>query len=214
MRAMTRKILNVPCRLWSPHVWRRHRRPGHDVAAGGCGRERADADHARTSGTPSPPGVPTRTAAHPRFADSSRRRLLVPHTRVACLLPDDVGLADGESESRRRVGAGRRGRGPAPAAGGAPASAAAPPAATAPPARGPAPQDEGGPRLMSDLSYAERPNTHRIRNDGPGLFRAMVVVNETAGGDEAVTRGAGRVHRQANLQQHVVPRLSHHPGAG
>lgn len=40
---------------------------------------------------------------------------------------------------------------------------------------------------MSDLSYAERPNTHRIRNDGPGLFRAMVVVNETAGGDETVT---------------------------
>ena len=40
---------------------------------------------------------------------------------------------------------------------------------------------------MSDLSYAEKPNTHRIRNDGPGLFRAMVVVNETAGGDETVT---------------------------
>ena len=40
---------------------------------------------------------------------------------------------------------------------------------------------------MSDLSYAERPNTHRIRNDGPGLFRAMVIVNETQGGDESVT---------------------------
>jgi quercetin dioxygenase-like cupin family protein len=40
---------------------------------------------------------------------------------------------------------------------------------------------------MSDLSYAEKPNTHRIRNDGAGLFRAMVVVNETQGGDEAVT---------------------------
>ena len=73
-------------------------------------------------------------------------------------------------------GAGRRGRGPAPAAG-------APP----PQARGPAPAGRGRPRLMSDLSYAERPNTHRIRNDGSTLFRAMVIVNETAGGDESVT---------------------------
>ena len=81
-------------------------------------------------------------------------------------------------------GAGRRGRGPASAAGGAPAPAAAPPAGTAPAARGPV---RGRPRLMSDLSYAEKPNTHRIRNDGPGLFRAMVVVNETAGGEETVT---------------------------
>lgn len=79
-------------------------------------------------------------------------------------------------------GAGRRGRGPAPAAG------AAPPA---PPAAAPSSPASGGvrgrPHLMSDLSYAERPNTHRIRNDGPTLFRAMVVVNETAGGDETVT---------------------------
>jgi quercetin dioxygenase-like cupin family protein len=75
-------------------------------------------------------------------------------------------------------GAGRRGRGPAPAAG-------APPAA--PPATPPPGGVRGRPRLMSDLSYAERPNTHRIRNDGTGLFRAMVVVNETMGGDETVT---------------------------
>jgi quercetin dioxygenase-like cupin family protein len=84
-------------------------------------------------------------------------------------------------------GAGRRGRGPAPGAGGAgaPPPGGAPAAgSTPPPARGPV---RGRPRLMSDLSYAERPNTHRIRNDGPTLFRAMVVVNETAGGDEAVT---------------------------
>lgn len=80
-------------------------------------------------------------------------------------------------------GAGRRGRGPAPAPGGAPPPAA-PAAGATPAARGPV---RGRPRLMSDLSYAERPNTHRIRNDGPGLFRAMVVVNETAGGDEAVS---------------------------
>src|SRR6185295_2667620 len=75
-------------------------------------------------------------------------------------------------------------RGPAPAAGGAPVPTAAPPTGTAPAARGPV---RGRPHLMSDLSYAEKPNTHRIRNDGPGLFRAMVVVNETAGGDESVT---------------------------
>jgi quercetin dioxygenase-like cupin family protein len=84
-------------------------------------------------------------------------------------------------------GAGRRGRGPAPtpAPGAAPpAPPSAAPAAGAPAARGPV---RGRPRLMSDLSYAERPNTHRIRKDGPGLFRAMVVVNETAGGDESVT---------------------------
>jgi mannose-6-phosphate isomerase-like protein (cupin superfamily) len=78
-------------------------------------------------------------------------------------------------------GAGRRGRGAAPASGPPPAAGGPPPAA-----RGPAPAGRGRPRLMSDLSYAERPNTHRIRNDGPTLFRAMVVVNET-GGDETVT---------------------------
>ena len=78
-------------------------------------------------------------------------------------------------------GAGRRGRGAAPACGAAPAPSATPPA---PPAGRAA---RGRPRLMSDLSYAERPNTHRIRNDGPTLFRAMVVVNETPGGDESVT---------------------------
>ena len=78
-------------------------------------------------------------------------------------------------------GAGRRGRGAAPASGAAPAPSPTPPA---PPAGRAA---RGRPRLMSDLSYAERPNTHRIRNDGPTLFRAMVVVNETQGGDESVT---------------------------
>jgi quercetin dioxygenase-like cupin family protein len=90
-------------------------------------------------------------------------------------------------------GAGRRGRGAAPGRGSAPAPGGAPAAGAAPalsgsaaPARGPAPAGRGRPRLMSDISYAERPNTHRIRNDGPTLFRAMVVVNETAG-DETVT---------------------------
>jgi len=96
-------------------------------------------------------------------------------------------------------GAGRRGRGPARGAGPGPApGAGSAPPTTAPPApagtagtpapgRGAAPAVRGRPRLMSDISYAQRPNTHRIRNDGPTLFRAMVVVNETAGGDESVT---------------------------
>ncbi len=84
-------------------------------------------------------------------------------------------------------GAGRRGRGAPPAAGAAPAAGPAPAPSGAPAARGPATGVRGRPRLMSDLSYAERPNTHRIRNDGPTLFRAMVIVNETAGGDETVT---------------------------
>jgi quercetin dioxygenase-like cupin family protein len=43
---------------------------------------------------------------------------------------------------------------------------------------------------MSDISYAERTVTHRLRNDGTTLFRAMVVVNETRGGGESVTEAA------------------------
>ena len=90
-------------------------------------------------------------------------------------------------------GAGRgagRGRGAARGDAGRGAPPAAPPAAA--PARGAGPAAGRGfrPRLMSDLSYAERAVTHRIRNDGTGLFRAMVVVNETPGGDETVTEAA------------------------
>lgn len=90
-------------------------------------------------------------------------------------------------------GAGRRGggagRGAAAGRGDAAGRPAGPPPAQAQAGAAPAapPAGRGRPRLMSDISYAERPNTHRIRNDGPGLFRAMVVVNETQGGDEAVT---------------------------
>ncbi len=36
---------------------------------------------------------------------------------------------------------------------------------------------------------SERPITHRLENIGEGLFRAMVVINETAG-DEATTQEA------------------------
>jgi len=43
---------------------------------------------------------------------------------------------------------------------------------------------------MSDVSYAERPVSHRIHNNGTGLYRAIGVINETRGGDEAVTEEA------------------------
>ena len=43
---------------------------------------------------------------------------------------------------------------------------------------------------MSDTSYAERQVTHRIGNIGTGLYRAIGVINETAGGDETVTEQA------------------------
>jgi hypothetical protein len=40
---------------------------------------------------------------------------------------------------------------------------------------------------MSDVSYADRAVTHRIHNNGTGLYRAIGVINETPGGDETVT---------------------------
>jgi mannose-6-phosphate isomerase-like protein (cupin superfamily) len=94
-------------------------------------------------------------------------------------------------------GAGRAGRGGA--RGAAPAPPVAAPATTAPatpaPPRAANAAPPGGrgfrPRLMSDLSYAERAVTHRIRNDGTGLFRAMVVVNETPGNDTVTEQAAG-----------------------
>jgi quercetin dioxygenase-like cupin family protein len=70
-------------------------------------------------------------------------------------------------------GGGGRGRGGA-ARGAAPA---------APPATPPAP------RATSTTSYAKQPITHRLQNVGEGLFRAMVVVNETRG-DETTSEAA------------------------
>lgn len=43
---------------------------------------------------------------------------------------------------------------------------------------------------MSDVSYADRAVTHRIHNNGTGLYRAIGVINETPGGDETVTEDA------------------------
>ena len=105
---------------------------------------------------------------------------------------------------------GARGRGAGPGRG-------APPAGAAPPAGGaraggapPGPPGGGGaaraggpptfrPRLFSDLSYAERAVTHRIHNNGTGLYRAIGVINETQGGDEAVTEEAAGFAGKAQM---------------
>ena len=76
------------------------------------------------------------------------------------------------------------GRGADARAGGAAPPPTPPPQNAAPRAGGPA---RFRPRVMSDTSYAERPVTHRIQNVGTGLYRALGVINETAGGDETVT---------------------------
>jgi len=109
----------------------------------------------------------------------------------------------------RGAGAGAAGRG-APPAGAAPAGA--PPAggpppgaarAGAPPAGAAAPRAGGPPRfrprLFSDLSYAERAVTHRIHNNGTGLYRALGVINETQGGDESVTEEAAGFTGKAEM---------------
>jgi hypothetical protein len=107
-------------------------------------------------------------------------------------------LTVADSQTRTQLlgeewGAGR-GRGAGPGRGGdARAGGAAPPPQTAAPQNAPA---RGGgparfrPRLFADTSYAERPVTHRIQNVGTGLYRALGVINETAGGDETVTEQA------------------------
>lgn len=46
-------------------------------------------------------------------------------------------------------------------------------------------------RTTSTTGYFEEPVTHRIENVGSGLFRAMVVVNETAGDDTTSVEAAG-----------------------
>ena len=111
---------------------------------------------------------------------------------------------------------GARGRGAAPGGapggapgrGGPPAGAAAPvgvpPAPPAGAAPAGAPPRAGGPprfrpRLFSDLSYAERAVTHRIHNNGTGLYRALGVINETQGGDEAVTEEAAGFSGKAEM---------------
>lgn len=105
-------------------------------------------------------------------------------------------LTVADSQTRTQVlgeewGAGRgrvagQGRGGDARAGGAVPQTQPPPNA-APRSGGPA---RFRPRVMSDTSYAERPVTHRIQNVGTGLYRALGVINETAGGDETMTEQA------------------------
>ena len=111
----------------------------------------------------------------------------------------------------RGAGAGAPGRGAPPAgagpavappAGGPPPGAAragappAPPGGAAPRAGGP---PRFRPRLFSDNSYAERAVTHRIHNNGTGLYRALGVINETQGGDESVTEEAAGFTGKAEM---------------
>jgi len=79
---------------------------------------------------------------------------------------------------------GGRGRGtPGRGAGGPQRGTGSAAAATSAPALPPAP------RATSTISYAQQPITHRLQNIGDGLFRAMVVINETPG-DETITESA------------------------
>jgi mannose-6-phosphate isomerase-like protein (cupin superfamily) len=52
---------------------------------------------------------------------------------------------------------------------------------------------------MSDLSYADRAVTHRIHNNGTSLYRAIGVINETAGGDETITEEAAGFSGKAEM---------------
>jgi quercetin dioxygenase-like cupin family protein len=47
------------------------------------------------------------------------------------------------------------------------------------------------PRATSTTSYAKQPITHRLENIGTGLFRAMVVINETPGDETTTEQAAG-----------------------
>ncbi len=51
--------------------------------------------------------------------------------------------------------------------------------------------EPAAPRATSFTGYFDRPSTHRIENVGDGLFRAMVVVNESAGDDATSVEQAG-----------------------
>jgi len=78
-------------------------------------------------------------------------------------------------------GAGGRGRGAAGRGTPSPQRGATPPAST--------PTRPAGPRATSTTSYAQQPVTHRLQNVGDGVFRAIVVINETPG-DEATPEAA------------------------
>ena len=102
--------------------------------------------------------------------------------------------ADPAAAGRGAAGAGRGaaggGRG-APAGGAARAGGAGGGARGAGPAGEAAPGAPAGPRPFSTTSYFENPVTHFVENVGTALFRAMVVVNETAGDPGDATPSTG-----------------------
>jgi hypothetical protein len=133
----------------------------------------------------------------------------------------------GEEWGARGRGAAPGGAAPGGTARGGPPAGAAPPVGAPPAPPAAAPPRAGGPprfrpRLFSDLSYAERAVTHRIHNNGTGLYRALGVINETQGGDETVTEEAAgfsgkaemsnrwfRVHRVALAPGEKTPAHQH-----
>ena len=100
-----------------------------------------------------------------------------------------------------RAGGGRPGGPPAEgrAGGGGGRPGGAPPEGRAAAPGGGAPAGAGGgrgagpqsPRATSTTSYAQQPITHRLENIGNGLFRAMVVINETQGDETTSEQAAG-----------------------
>ena len=90
-------------------------------------------------------------------------------------------------------GGGAPRRNPAAAPGGAAGAGQDAPARAAPPrpAGGFGAAARRAPRATSTTSYVENPVTHRLENVGDGLFRAMVVVNETAGNEASSVEAAG-----------------------
>ena len=100
------------------------------------------------------------------------------------------------AEANAGRGAAGAGRGAAGAGRGAPAGGA--PRAGGPGggargagAAGAAPGAPAGPRAFSTTNYIESPVTHFVENVGTGLFRAMVVINETAGDPGDATPSTG-----------------------
>jgi quercetin dioxygenase-like cupin family protein len=59
------------------------------------------------------------------------------------------------------------------------------------PAAAASPPPPRAPRATSTTSYVDKPLTHRLENLGTGLFRAMVVVNETRGNEAMSVEAAG-----------------------
>ena len=106
----------------------------------------------------------------------------------------------GRGGGARPGGAPVEGRAAAPPGGAAAATAGAPPAGAATEfsvtvgagaagrGRGAGPQ---APRATSTTGYAQQPVTHRLENIGNGLFRAMVVINETQGDETISEQAAG-----------------------